>query len=82
MINLGHVYRDQAGTIMNRGENTLFLVLGRSKAAEEGEPTSESYQVMEIGDIGKPMGPITFQPEKLLEQLKHHCNLPKVLWAI
>ena len=82
MINVGHIYRDQTGTVMNRGENTLFLVLGRSKPAESGESETDSFQVLEIGEEGKPMGPISFQPEKLLEELKYLCNLPKVLWAI
>jgi len=86
MINLGHVYKDQPGTIMDRGENTLFLVLGRSKPVEgkisEDEETPSSYQVLEIGEIGKAMGPISFQATAKLEQLKHVCNLPRVLWDI
>lgn len=84
MINFGHIYKDQSGQVMNRGENTYFLILGYSKTTEgERKPLTDSrYQILEIGDENKPMGPITFEDSEKLEKLKYVCNLPKVIWNI
>lgn len=84
MINFGHIYKDQSGQIMDRGENTYFLILGYNEANEDnGSPAKAvRYQVLEIGDENKPMGPITFEDSEKLEKLKYVCNLPKVIWDI
>ena len=82
MIKFGHVLRDQSGQIMDRGENTFFLILGRDKANENPDAEIDTFQVLEIGDEGKPMGPITFVSVEKLEQMKYHFNLPKIIWTI
>lgn len=82
MIKFGYVLRDQSGTVMNRGENTFFLVLGTDKPNEDPDAEINTFQVLEIGSEGEPMGPITFASTEKLEKLKYQFNLPKIIWEI
>lgn len=83
MINCGDILRDQTGEIMEKGEGVCFLVMGLSNASEnEIKPKEGKFQVMEIGDEGFPMGPISFVHSDNLSKMKLKGNLSKMVFLL
>ena len=82
MFQYGDIVKDQTGTVMNKGEGVHFLICGDAHATEGRDPKSGRLQVMEIGDQGFPMGPISFHDIDQLEGMKVVGNLPKIVYRL